>query len=82
MHTRSGPAPALVDRQRERQALDSLMEDLRSRWRSTSAGAGPDRVCMPAPLLGSDSQGNPDLRKISRNLSLTFAAFGDTGQHV
>ena len=30
MHTRSGPTPALVDRQRERQALDSLMEDLRS----------------------------------------------------
>ena len=29
---------------------------------------------------GSDSQGNPDLRKITRNLSLTFAAFGDTGQ--
>ena len=30
MHTRSGPAPALVDRQRERQALDSLLGDLRS----------------------------------------------------
>src|SRR5215469_2283645 len=30
MHTRSGPVPALVDRQREREALDSLMEDLRS----------------------------------------------------
>src|SRR5215472_4983961 len=30
MHTRSEPAPALVDRQRERQALDSLMQDLRS----------------------------------------------------
>src|SRR5215472_5087289 len=30
MHTRSGPAPALVDRQRERQALDSLVQDLRS----------------------------------------------------
>jgi hypothetical protein len=30
MHTRSGPTRALVDRQRERQALDSLMEDLRS----------------------------------------------------
>jgi hypothetical protein len=28
---------------------------------------------------GSDSQGNPDFRKITRNLSLTFAAFGDTG---
>ena len=27
----------------------------------------------------SDSQSNPDLRKITRNLSLTFAAFGDTG---
>src|SRR5207248_433787 len=35
--------------------------------------------CMPAPLPGSDSQGNSDLRKISRNLSLTFAASGDTG---
>src|ERR1044071_9948521 len=30
MHTRSGPAPALVDRQRERQALDGLLGDLRS----------------------------------------------------
>src|SRR6516225_7794312 len=30
MHTRSEPTPALVDRQRERQALDSLMGDLRS----------------------------------------------------
>ena len=30
MHTRSGPTPALVDRQRERQALDSLVQDLRS----------------------------------------------------
>jgi DNA-binding CsgD family transcriptional regulator len=30
MHTRSGPAPALVDRQRERQALDGLLVDLRS----------------------------------------------------
>jgi len=31
------------------------------------------------PIAASDSQGNPDLRKITRNLSLTFAAFGDTG---
>src|SRR5262250_2773413 len=30
MHTRSEPAPALVDRQRERAALDGLVEDLRS----------------------------------------------------
>src|SRR5215469_9873218 len=30
MHTRSEPTPALVDRQRERQVLDSLMQDLRS----------------------------------------------------
>src|SRR5499425_3329217 len=30
MHTRSEPAPALVDRQRERQALDGLVQDLRS----------------------------------------------------
>src|SRR6516164_502011 len=30
MHTRSGPTPALVDRQREREALDSLVQDLRS----------------------------------------------------
>ena len=43
MQTRSEPSPALVDRQRERQALDSLVQDLRS----TSAGAGSDRVCMP-----------------------------------
>jgi DNA-binding CsgD family transcriptional regulator len=30
MHARSGSAPALVDRQRERRALDGLLEDLRS----------------------------------------------------
>src|SRR5499425_508510 len=30
MHTRSEPAPALVDRQRERAALDGLVQDLRS----------------------------------------------------
>ncbi|HEY1003408.1 MAG TPA: ATP-binding protein, partial [Streptosporangiaceae bacterium] len=30
MHARSGPAPVLVDRQREREALDSLLEDLLS----------------------------------------------------
>src|SRR6516165_4797328 len=30
MHTRSEPAPALVDRQRERAALDGLLGDLRS----------------------------------------------------
>src|SRR5262250_3119167 len=30
MHTRSEPAPALVDRQRERAALDGLVEDLRA----------------------------------------------------
>ena len=29
-HTRSEPTPALVDRQRERQALDGLLGDLRS----------------------------------------------------
>jgi hypothetical protein len=30
MHARSEPAPVLLGRQRERQALDGLMEDLRS----------------------------------------------------
>jgi len=30
MHARSGPTPVLLGRQRERQALDGLMEDLRS----------------------------------------------------
>jgi DNA-binding CsgD family transcriptional regulator len=30
MHARSGPAPALVDRQRERAVLDGLVQDLRS----------------------------------------------------
>src|SRR5690349_7444277 len=63
----------------ERRSSIRLSGTWRSRWRSTSAGVGSDRVCMPAPLLGSDSQGNSDLRKISRNLSLTFAATGDTG---
>jgi len=31
------------------------------------------------PIPGSDSQSNPDFRKINRNLSLTFAVFDDTG---
>ena len=35
---------------------------------------------QPPPIPGSDSQGNSDFRKITRNLSLTFATFGDTGQ--
>jgi hypothetical protein len=30
MHTRSEPSPVLVNRQRERQALDRLLGDLRS----------------------------------------------------
>ena len=30
-------------------------------------------ACRPHPIPGSDSQGNSDLRKITRNLSLTFA---------
>ena len=30
MHTRSEPVPALLGRQREREALDDLVEDLRS----------------------------------------------------
>src|SRR5215471_13955114 len=30
MHARSEPAPALVDRQQERETLDGLLEDLRS----------------------------------------------------
>jgi hypothetical protein len=36
-------------------------------------------VSLNNAIPGSDSQGHPDLRKITRNLSLTFAAFGDTG---
>jgi len=39
-------------------------------------------ACRPHPIPGSDSQGNSDLRKITRNLSLTFATFGDTGQRL
>jgi len=46
-------------------------------------GPHPPLRARPAdPIPGSDSQGNPDFRKITRNLSLTFAAFGDTGQGV
>ena len=37
-------------------------------------------ACRPHPIPGSDSQGNSDPRKITRNLSLTFAAFRDPGQ--
>jgi hypothetical protein len=33
-----------------------------------------------SPVPDSDSQSNSDLRKITRNVSLTLATFGDTGQ--
>jgi hypothetical protein len=42
----------------------------------------PAILRLNRPIRGSDSQGNSDFREITRNLSLTFAAFGDTGQFV
>jgi hypothetical protein len=41
MHTRSGPAPALVDRQRERETLDGLIEGTVSR---SSTGCSPTSI--------------------------------------
>ena len=34
----------------------------------------------PIPIPATTRRGNSDLRKITRNLSLTFAAFGETGR--
>ena len=61
-----------------------------TRYSPSSAPARPGATLAPPscrpffginrPIPGSDSQGNPDFRKITRNLSLTFATFGDTGQ--
>src|SRR5215470_2591614 len=59
MPTRSGPAPALVDRQRERQALDGLLGDLRSgRGRALvvrgEAGVGKSALLEYAAAAAAD----------------------------
>src|ERR1700747_5770 len=56
MHVRSEPVPVLLGRQRERQALDSLMEDLRS----GRGGAGVGR----SALLEYGAGAAPDMRVV------------------
>jgi hypothetical protein len=46
------------------------------------AALRPDSLAVDHLIPGTQPQGNPDLRKITRNLSLTFAAFRDTGQQL
>ena len=49
----------------------------RSRWHLFVAHYG-----ISHPIPGADSQSNPDLRKITRNLTLDIAIFGWTGQRL
>src|SRR6516164_7859667 len=63
MHTLSEPTPALVDRQRERQALDSLMEDLRSGRGRALVVHGEAGVGKSA-LLEYAAGAAPDLRVV------------------
>jgi ABC-type transport system involved in cytochrome c biogenesis ATPase subunit len=63
MHTRSEPVPALVDRQRERQELDSLMEDLRSGRGRALVVRGEAGVGKSA-LLEYAAGAAPDMRVI------------------
>jgi DNA-binding CsgD family transcriptional regulator len=61
MHTRSEPAPALVDRQRERETLDGLVQDLRSgRGRALvvrgEAGVGKSALLDYAAAAAADMQ--------------------------
>src|SRR6201993_3137558 len=51
MHVRSEPVPVLLGRQRERQAFDSLMEDLRS-----GRGAAPDMRVVRAAGVESEME--------------------------
>ena len=63
MHTRSGPTPALVDRQREREALDSLVQDLRSGSGRALVVRGEAGVGKSA-LLEYVTGAAPDLRVV------------------
>jgi len=77
MHTRSEPTPALVDRQRERQALDSLMEDLRSGRGRALVVHGEAGVGKSA-LLEYAAGAAPDLRVaravgVESEMELAFA---------
>jgi hypothetical protein len=49
-------------------------------WITLKVAVTPSILRHRSPTPGNDSQGYSDLRKITRNLSLTFAALGDTGQ--
>src|SRR5262249_5337718 len=63
MHTRSGPAPGLVDRQRERVALDGLVQDLRSGRGRALVVRGEAGVGKSA-LLEYAAGAAPDLRLV------------------
>src|SRR6516225_3826666 len=77
MRTRSEPTPALVDRQRERQALDSLLGDLRSGRGRALVVRGEAGVGKSA-LLEYAAGAAPDLRVaravgVESEMELAFA---------
>jgi AAA ATPase domain len=77
MHTRSESAPALVDRQRERQALDGLLQDLRSGHGRALVVRGEAGVGKSA-LLEYAAGAAPDMRVapavgVESEMELAFA---------
>ena len=79
VRTRSEPAPALVDRQRERAALDGLLGDLRSGRGRALVVRGEAGVGKSA-LLEYAAGAAPDLRLVravgvESEMELAFAAF-------
>src|SRR5246127_958570 len=78
MHVRSEPVPVLLGRQRERQALDSLMEDLRSGRGWALVVRGEAGVGKSA-LLEYGAGAAPDMRVVRASgveseMELAFAA--------
>ena len=83
MRTRSEPAPALVDRQRERAALDGLVQDLRSGRGRALVVRGEAGVGKSA-LLEYAAGAAPDLRVaraagVESEMELAFAGRGGIG---
>ena len=73
-----GPAWSASGGQRRQAARPATPPESRTPRQQSASHRAAFRDLRPIP--GSDSQGNSDFRKITCNLSLTFAAFGGTGQ--
>ena len=81
MHTRSEPAPALLGRQRERQALDVLLGDLRSGrgWALVvrgEAGIGKSDLLECHSLNRRVPRAQPVLPSMARNRVWALASAG------